>query len=976
MVLSSSTEGAAARESQLAALEPQLAARETQLAAREPKVLLIGIDGVRPDALVAADTPAIDALVADGCITLEASTSRYTVSGPAWSNVLCGVWPDKHRSTDNRFLITDYERFPSLFTLAKRARAGIRTAYFGNWGPIGERILAKDPVDVRVSYQDTKNDAPQTDACVEALRSDAELDLAFLYIGNVDETGHTVGFHRASPQYLAAIGAADALVGRAVEAIAARPGAEREDWLIVLLTDHGGTIDLNHGRDIAEHREIPFIVSGDAALRGMLRGTVNQTDAVATAFAHLGIALDPAWDLDSRAVGLARPGTPQGLYGRNLVVNGDAELASPAEKPEGDRGVSGWRDWGAASTLAYGVHPEFPDAATPGSPTRGRAFFFGGGAGESRIAQRIDLSAIARDIDAGAVPFEISAWLGGYASQRDIAWLDLAWIDDRGGVVATSSLDGASLDERSAAFGIGAADGDGPADGRADGGADGDTAADTTRRALGDARLTGFLRRVAGGVVPAGARVAEVTLRFERSEGLCDGYADDVSLVLRPAHAVLDCGPAVFLHGTREVRAGDDRREGGADRDTSDAVVWMRAGISPATTAAGAALRCVAEGDSGTVVEATAVPDAERDATVRFRLAGLPAGETFRYAIERVADGAVLARGSFTTWSDDAARARLVFGSCADIDGSTAQVWQRIAREAPDALVLIGDTPYIDTTSLATQRARHRAFASVDSFEALTAAMPLVAVWDDHDFGLNDTDGRLPQRENSRRAFLEYRPGVGDRVGDGAGDGAGDGVGDGKGGGLYTSFRSGPVEVFVLDTRWFARTEPSRDDPKLPTLLGEAQWRWLEDGLRASTAPFKVVASSMVWNNRVRALKSDCWGAYPHEFARFQAMLREGGVQGVVLVSGDVHRSRVLVHPTAASAGYDLVELVTSPLHARVHADAAVGGPEVVFDSGTPNSFLVLEVREVGGKASLSARFVTSSGRVVHERTIEAGAAR
>lgn len=132
----------------------------------------------------------------------------------------------------------------------------------------------------------------------------------------------------------------------------------------------------------------------------------------------------------------------------------------------------------------------------------------------------------------------------------------------------------------------------------------------------------------------------------------------------------------------------------------------------------------------------------------------------------------------------------------------------------------------------------------------------------------------------------------------------------------------------------------------------------------------------MVWNNRVRALKSDCWGAYPHEFARFQAMLREGGVQGVVLVSGDVHRSRVLVHPTAARAGYDLVELVTSPLHARVHADAAVGGPEVVFDSGTPNSFLVLEAREVGGKASLSARFVTSSGRVVHERTIEAGAAR
>jgi len=403
--------------------------------------------------------------------------------------------------------------------------------------------------------------------------------------------------------------------------------------------------------------------------------------------------------------------------------------------------------------------------------------------------------------------------------------------------------------------------------------------------------------------------------------------------------------------------------------------VWIRAGVSAATTAAGAALRCVAELESGAVIESTAAPDAERDATVRFRIDGLPQGETVRYEIRREIDGERLARGSFTTWSDAAARTRLVFGSCADIDASTAQVWRRIAREAPDALVLIGDTPYIDSTSLATQRARHRAFASADAFEALTAAMPLVAVWDDHDFGLNDTDGRLPQRENSRRAFLEYRPlgGAGD-VGADAG-----GVGDGKGGGLYTSFRSGPVEVFVLDTRWFARTEPSRDDPKLPSLLGESQWRWLEAGMRASTARFKVVASSMVWNNRVRALKSDCWGVYPHEFERFQRMVRESGATGVVLVSGDVHRSRVLVHPTAALAGVDLVEFVTSPLHARVHADAAVTGPEVVFDSGTPNSFLVIEAREVAGTASLSARFTTSSGRVVHERTIElpvAGATR
>lgn len=873
---------------------------------REPKVLIIGIDGVRPDALQLAETPAIDTLIANGCVAYDASTSAYTVSGPGWSTILCGVWPDKHRSTDNRFLITDYERYPSLFTLAKRARPAIRTAYFGNWGPIGERILAKDPIDIRLSLQDTKNDAPQTDACVQALARDNALDLAVFYLGNVDETGHSVGFHRAVPGYRAAIEAADALVGRVLAAVESRANRDREDWLVILTTDHGGTIDLNHGRDIAEHREVPFIVSGDAAAKGALRATVNQCDAVATAFAHLGIAVDPAWDLDSCAVGLATVRSAADLYGRNLVVNGDAEFASPADKPEGNRGVPGWRDWGAASVLAYGAHADFP-ADTHVPTGRGRSFFFGGNAGESRLVQRIDLGAAARDIDAATVPFELGAWLGGFGAQRDVAWIDLRWLDERGGTVGEASLEAVTLEERTRLF----------------------------------AESTGFVERRAGGIVPSGARVAEVTVRFERSEGLCDGYADCISLVLRPATVVMDAGPAVFVHG-------EDR-----------ATVWMRAGISAAVSAEEALLRCTMRDESGEEMVVEARPDAERDATVHFAFAGLAAGTDYRYAITRTADGAELARGNFTQLAPDARRTRLAFGSCADIDESTARTWRQIARESPDALVLIGDTPYIDTTDLAVQRARYRLFDGAPDFERLTASMPLFATWDDHDFGRNDTDGRLPGRENSRRAFLEYRPI----------EPAGDGTG-----GLYTSFRSGPVEVFILDTRWFAKTEPAPERADLPSLLGEAQWAWLAQRLRESTAPCKVVASSMVWNNRVRPLKGDCWGAYPHEFERFQRIVRESGAAGVVLVSGDVHRSRVLVHPTREAVGYDLVEFVTSPLHARVHSDAAVTGPEVGFDRGVASSFLLLEARESGGGGSLTARFVSATGETFHTHTVDVGA--
>ena len=868
---------------------------------RIPKVLLIGIDGLRADALADAETPAIDALVADGCLTLEASASAHTVSGPGWSSVLCGVWPDKHRSTDNRFLIADYERFPSIFTLAKRGRPDIRTAYFGNWGPIGERILAKDPIDLRVSFADTKDDAPQTAACVEKIREDTRLDLVFFYLGEVDEVGHSAGFHRDSVEYLAAIERADARVGEVLAALRDRTNFVRENWLVILTSDHGGTIDLNHGRDIAEHRTVPFVVSGDSAARSTIQRTVNQTDAVATALTHLGISIDPAWDLDAVPVGLVES---EPVFGRNLVVNGDAEHSSPASAPQGDRGIAGWRDWGQASTLGYAQHPEFPDFAAPGPPQRGQAFFFGGPATESRLTQRIDLVRAAKEIDAWAVPFEFAAWLGGSAGQRDLAWCELAWLDERGGELGRERLAGATPRERAAAF--------------------------------GDGRTTGLLQRRTGGSVPPGARVAEISLCFERSEGdVCDGYADSVSLVLRPETVERDCGPAVFAHGS------------------TGATIWMRAAISQNATAEGSLLRCTLSTGDGEDHIVESRPDPERDGTVRFSFDDLAPGESMRYSIARAADGAELAQGSFMTLDPAGSRARIAFGSCADIDGSTARVWSRIALESPDALVLLGDTPYIDSTELTTQRRRHRMFAGVDSFERLTAGVPLFTVWDDHDFGRNDTDGRLPQRESSRRAFLEYRPLAQAGTGDG---------------GLFHSFRSGPVEVFVLDTRWFARTEPAQGDATKPSLLGAAQWKWLEDGLRASTAPFKVVASSMVWNDRVRPLKDDCWGAYPHEFGRFQDLVRATGAGGVVLVSGDVHRSRVLVHPTAARAGYDLVEIVTSPLHARVHADAAVTGPEVVFDSGTPNAFLLLEARSVSGSNSLAARLVSASGVVFHER--------
>jgi alkaline phosphatase D len=90
----------------------------------------------------------------------------------------------------------------------------------------------------------------------------------------------------------------------------------------------------------------------------------------------------------------------------------------------------------------------------------------------------------------------------------------------------------------------------------------------------------------------------------------------------------------------------------------------------------------------------------------------------------------------------------------------------------------------------------------------------------------------------------------------------------------------------------------------------------------------------MVWNGAVRPGKDDHWGAYPAEFGGLCHFLGAESIEGVVLLGGDIHRSRVVVHATAERVGYDLPELISSPMHGRVIESANVPHPGLRFDSG------------------------------------------
>ena len=185
----------------------------------------------------------------------------------------------------------------------------------------------------------------------------------------------------------------------------------------------------------------------------------------------------------------------------------------------------------------------------------------------------------------------------------------------------------------------------------------------------------------------------------------------------------------------------------------------------------------------------------------------------------------------------------------------------------------------------------------------------------------------------------------------------------------------GDIEVFLLDTRWFAATETSPFDESKPTLLGARQWKWLEERLRESTATFKVIASGMIFNDAVRPFKTDYWGHYPHERDALFSMIGDLGATGVVLVGGDIHRHRIVRHDSKAQAGYDLVEFISSPVHDSVIVAANAPHPGLLLDIGKGNIYLELEARVgTGAGPYLVSRFVASDGQVLDERTLFASA--
>lgn len=271
---------------------------------RNKRVLLIGIDGCRSDALQTANTPNLDELINNSRYSWSLDRGNdHPWSGAGWSTLLTGVWPAKHGVTDNFYEDKNYSQYPSFICRLKELNDCYKTGSVVHYSAINDEILSVCNTDVLRDYDEDK----KVKEAVTNYLNDCDLDVIFAHFDDVDHAGHSHGFHPSVAQYTKAIEGVDASLGPILKAVYEREINKNEDWLITVSSDHGGTIEGTHG-DQAGNPDVTRVFgifrTKNTTNPGGLRYSPELVDIVPTIFDHLGVSIQATWNLDGTPVAL------------------------------------------------------------------------------------------------------------------------------------------------------------------------------------------------------------------------------------------------------------------------------------------------------------------------------------------------------------------------------------------------------------------------------------------------------------------------------------------------------------------------------------------------------------------------------------------------------------------------------------------------------------------------------------------------
>ncbi len=247
------------------------------------KVLVVGWDGARPDAVQAASTPNLDKVASWGGIAWDATTqlTHATVSGPGWTSVLTGVGPDQHNVVMNGLYD---ERDNSWLTFVQRAHdEGLRTGVAVVWPEVATDIVEEGAADE--SW--LSSDDGVADWMATGIANDS-FDLHLVHLDSPDHAGHDTGYSADNPDYILAIEESDERLGRMLDAIETRTD---EDWLVAVTTDHGGS-GTGHGPLDADNQTIWTAYGYPGGSGGWKLPGASHLDVHPTVLDFLGVQID------------------------------------------------------------------------------------------------------------------------------------------------------------------------------------------------------------------------------------------------------------------------------------------------------------------------------------------------------------------------------------------------------------------------------------------------------------------------------------------------------------------------------------------------------------------------------------------------------------------------------------------------------------------------------------------------------------
>lgn len=274
-----------------------------------------------------------------------------------------------------------------------------------------------------------------------------------------------------------------------------------------------------------------------------------------------------------------------------------------------------------------------------------------------------------------------------------------------------------------------------------------------------------------------------------------------------------------------------------------------------------------AEGDRGMRV----TPASGAEDTYRFVLSDLEPDH--RYTLHLEADAEVVWTGAVRTHREDQPLSfAFVAGSCAQT-GSAHDVFETMKRHDPRVFVHLGDLHYedIDEDSPARFAAAYDLVLTSPTQASLAAEVPVAYVWDDHDFGRNNSDRNSPSKRAALAAYRAHVPShplVDDQA-------------------IYHAFTIGRVRFLMTDCR--SQRTPRGTPHRYRTLLGKKQKAWLKQELLDSKGRYPLV----VWVSPVgwigKTLDDDSWPGYPSERTELALFLAEHGIENVLMLAGDAH---------------------------------------------------------------------------------------